>query len=184
MVLLWANLPIADSWLRAVFLSTRNLSFELVEGNLLQQPVDQVTVQQDPFHGQPCEAYLQHACKTILGRAEVECEIEPGTKCKAEEVELIQGDLLDADISQATHIFVSSLCFGEKLLALWLQAEVTRKLGREASALRCAATLTALPQSRAAGLRYRGSVFAEMTWTGVEGTRVWLYELQGKRDHP
>eukprot|EP00439_Symbiodinium_sp_Y106_P052047 s15_g6.t4 len=93
-----------------------------------------------------------------------------------QEVELIQGDLLDADISQATHIFVSSLCFGEELLA-----EVTRKLGREASALRCAATLTALPQSRAAGLRYRGSVFAEMTWTGVEGTRVWLYELRSSR---
>ncbi|CAE7324407.1 unnamed protein product [Symbiodinium natans] len=90
-----------------------------------------------------------------------------------EDLVLVQGDLLEADISQATHIFVSSLCFGEELLAA-----VCSKLGREASSLRRAATLTALPHSRAAGLRYTGSVFAEMTWTGVEGTRVWLYERQ------
>ncbi|CAJ1343481.1 unnamed protein product [Effrenium voratum] len=87
-----------------------------------------------------------------------------------EDVHLLQGDMLTADLSQATHIFISSLCLGDHLLG-----KLVEKLSREATSLHSLASLRALPRSRTAGFCYVGSIYAEMTWTGVEGTRVLLY---------
>ncbi|CAJ1422810.1 unnamed protein product [Effrenium voratum] len=87
-----------------------------------------------------------------------------------EDVHLLQGDMLTADLSQATHIFISSLCLGDHLLG-----KLVEKLSREATSLNSLASLRALPRSRTAGFCYVGSIYAEMTWTGVEGTRVLLY---------
>eukprot|EP00434_Breviolum_minutum_P008394 symbB.v1.2.007407.t2/scaffold452.1/size203995/20 len=56
----------------------------------------------------------------------------------AEEVQLLKGDLLDVDISEATHVYVSSLCFPESLIF-----DVSMKL-KEAPQLRAVASLQPL----------------------------------------
>ncbi|CAE8586064.1 unnamed protein product, partial [Polarella glacialis] len=88
-----------------------------------------------------------------------------------QQVMFIEGDLLAADVSQATHIYLSSLCFGDDLMA-----STVGKLASEARSLEKIASLRPLPKSREAGFRYTGSVMVEMTWTDAQGTRVLLYE--------
>lgn len=100
-----------------------------------------------------------------------------------EDVKLVEGDMLAADVGEATHIFLSSLCFGPQLME-----QITEKLSKEAVKLQCLATLRALPRSNSV-FRYTGAVFAEMTWTGVEGTAIRLYSLTRicaleNSDHP
>ncbi|CAL1151479.1 unnamed protein product [Cladocopium goreaui] len=100
-----------------------------------------------------------------------------------QDVKLVEGDMLAADVGEATHIFLSSLCFGPQLME-----QITEKLSKEAVKLQCLATLRALPRSNSV-FRYTGAVFAEMTWTGVEGTAIRLYSLTRicaleNSDHP
>lgn len=59
-----------------------------------------------------------------------------------QDVKLVEGDMLAADVGEATHIFLSSLCFGPQLME-----QITEKLSKEAVKLQCLATLRALPRS-------------------------------------
>ncbi|CAL1129630.1 unnamed protein product [Cladocopium goreaui] len=86
----------------------------------------------------------------------------------AEEVQLLKGDLLDADISEATHVYVSSLCFPESLMF-----DVTVKL-KQAPRLRAAASLQPLALSAKPRL-----LALPMSWTKRQGpgTIAYLYEF-------
>lgn len=87
------------------------------------------------------------------------------------QVRLLQGDLLSANVGEATHVYLSSLCFDDHMME-----QIVQKLKTEASCLQSIASLRALPGSRVAGFRYKGSVDVEMSWTGAPGTRVRIYE--------
>ncbi|CAK0834695.1 unnamed protein product [Prorocentrum cordatum] len=80
----------------------------------------------------------------------------------AADVQLLEGDLLLADLAEATHVYLSSLCFGDALLA-----RVAERLVRDAPRLRAVASLRALPSGRPPGLRYTGSVEAAAALPGV-----------------
>jgi hypothetical protein len=99
------------------------------------------------------------------------------------EVEFLLLDLLQSDLSQATHIYIASLCFPDALMH-----HIARKLGQDAPKLQCVATLRQFPRMESfcekrgirkdsdddelvtnnsnafKGMRKR-SVFVEMTWT-------------------
>lgn len=62
---------------------------------------------------------------------------------RAAVVDLCEGDLFHLDISKATHIYVSSLCFSEEMLQ-----QLVDKLENEGSMLQCVASLRMLPLSR------------------------------------
>ena len=79
------------------------------------------------------------------------------------DLDLLEADLLEADVRDATHIYLSSLCFGDDLMA-----KIVLKLKAEAQCLRRIASLRSLPCSREAGFRYTGDVDVEMTWTGAQ----------------
>lgn len=87
----------------------------------------------------------------------------------AEAVQLLQGDLLAADVSKATHIFVASLCFNDALLD-----RLTDKLANEATRLRTVATLRRFPQGLP-GFNITGRIRIETSWNG-KGEVTWLYE--------
>lgn len=88
------------------------------------------------------------------------------------DLDLLEADLLEADVRDATHIYLSSLCFGDDLMA-----QIVHKLKAEARCLRRIASLRSLPCSREAGFRYTGDVDVEMTWTGAQGSGVCLYDV-------
>ncbi|CAE7708954.1 unnamed protein product [Symbiodinium sp. CCMP2456] len=93
------------------------------------------------------------------------CEEEASPE---DEVEFIQGDLLEADISDVTHVYLSSLCFDEATLFASAQ-----KVQQEARQLRGVASLQPLPL-----LRKVGELLLPMSWTsrGGLGTMAYLYE--------
>mmetsp|Transcript_9172 Transcript_9172/g.12190 ORF Transcript_9172/g.12190 Transcript_9172/m.12190 type:complete len:290 (-) Transcript_9172:209-1078(-) len=85
-------------------------------------------------------------------------------------LELLEGDLLMGDISEATHIYVSSLCFPPETMQ-----KLEYKLAREVASsrkLQCVATLKAFPGNLlgAPGVRY-----VEMSWTKPLGNPVYFY---------
>ncbi|CAE7668668.1 unnamed protein product [Symbiodinium sp. CCMP2592] len=93
------------------------------------------------------------------------CEEEASPE---DEVEFVQGDLLDADISHVTHVYLSSLCFDEATLFASAQ-----KLQQEGRQLRGVASLQPLPL-----LRKVGELLLPMSWTSGRGlgTMAYLYE--------
>ncbi|CAE7324542.1 unnamed protein product [Symbiodinium pilosum] len=102
----------------------------------------------------------QRLLKEVAGR---EDEASP-----EDEVEFVQGDLLEADISEVTHIYLSSLCFEESMLFAAAQ-----KVQQEARNLRGLASLQPLPY-----LRKVGELMLPMSWTRPRGlgTMAYLYE--------
>ena len=87
------------------------------------------------------------------------------------EVEFIEGDLLQADISNVTHIFVSSLCFTNEMIGM---LEV--KLIKEAPKLECVASLKKFPN-----MGYPNSVhYLEMSWTKPFGLPVYFYKCNNE----
>lgn len=87
-------------------------------------------------------------------------------------VELLQGDLFRLDVSEATHIYVASLCFSDEMIHV-----LADKLAAEASNLRCVATLQPFPPTDAFGSNPRME-FVEMSWTKArgEGCAVYFYD--------
>lgn len=98
-------------------------------------------------------------------------------------VELHEGDLFDLDISQATHLYVSSLCFAEDTLV-----RIVKKIEREGVALQIVASLRLLPSvddreivslKRVSLGRHPWMEYVEMSWTKArgDGCRVYLYTV-------
>jgi hypothetical protein len=100
-------------------------------------------------------------------------------------VELHEGDLFDLDISQATHLYISSLCFSEDMLV-----RIVEKIEREGIALQIVASLRLLPLPYDRGSENLSSKrvrlgrnpwmeYVEMSWTKArgDGCRVYLYTV-------
>eukprot|EP00747_Dinoflagellata_sp_TGD_P211741 gnl/TRDRNA2_/TRDRNA2_84931_c0_seq3.p1 gnl/TRDRNA2_/TRDRNA2_84931_c0~~gnl/TRDRNA2_/TRDRNA2_84931_c0_seq3.p1 ORF type:complete len:412 (-),score=68.51 gnl/TRDRNA2_/TRDRNA2_84931_c0_seq3:222-1457(-) len=98
----------------------------------------------------------------------------------SEEVQLIEGDIFQVDISKATHIYVSSLCFDNEMLI-----RLALKLETEAPRLRAIAALRAFPNG-VSGFVERRLVEAEMTWSKrfLGGSHVHLYERGSEHVRP
>jgi hypothetical protein len=95
-------------------------------------------------------------------------------------IELYEGDLFELDISKATHIYLSSLCFTETMLD-----RIVDKIEAEGSALKIVASLRLLPlrsnqSSRVVALGNRPwQEFVEMTWNrGGDGCPVYFYVVK------
>ncbi len=95
-------------------------------------------------------------------------------------IELYEGDLFKLDISNATHIYVSSLCFSEQMLEMLVE-----KIEREATSLQVIASLRMLPlkKNNDDALVKIGSFpwqeWIEMSWS-KEGSSVYLYAVKSK----
>ena len=90
--------------------------------------------------------------------------------------ELLQGDLFDADLSTATHIYVASLCFPHDLMVRLedrLQEQREDRGGSNTSVLQWVATLQPFPNNFG-GIRPVVR-FMEMSWTKPLGCAVYLY---------
>ena len=105
-------------------------------------------------------------------------------------VELYEGDLFDLDISQATHLYISSLCFSEDMLV-----RIVEKIEREGVALQIVASLRLLPVVDDRGIEHVSSKrvslgrnpwmeYVEMSWTKArgDGCRVYLYTVTENAD--
>lgn len=101
-------------------------------------------------------ARLRSAALALAGRAD-----EGGSSYAAnvQGLELLQGDLFAADVSQATHIYVASLCFSGDMLL-----RVARKLADEAPRLQTVVSLARFPKG-IHGYRHERIIEAQMTWT-------------------
>lgn len=97
-------------------------------------------------------------------------------------VELHEGDLYSLDISEATHIYVSSLCFSEDMLE-----RLVEKIELEGGRLKVLASLRLLPLRKKDGrqsIRRLGrkpwTEFIEMSWTkgSGDGCPVYFYKAE------
>ena len=103
-------------------------------------------------------------------------------------VDLYEGDLFELDISQATHLYVSSLCFSEDMMK-----RLVAKIEQEGSSLKIVASLRLLPSLRDDNKNARrtrtkraflGSnpwmEFIEMSWTKArgDGCPVYFYSVK------
>lgn len=89
-------------------------------------------------------------------------------------VQLLEGDFLEADLADVTHLYVSSLCLGEGTLR-----RLAAKLQTHAPKLRAVATLRPF-RGGLKGFYMAGSVLAEMSWSDSQGTRVTVYRKRIK----
>jgi len=94
---------------------------------------------------------------------------EPSVLDNGRRLSLVQGDLFQQDLSHATHIFVSSLCFTEEMME-----KLAIKLKGDHESLpkvRCVATLKELPN-----FKYSRVEKVEMSWTRPHGCSVYFYD--------
>eukprot|EP00980_Cylindrotheca_fusiformis_P013087 scaffold3281_cov129-Cylindrotheca_fusiformis.AAC.6 len=82
-------------------------------------------------------------------------------------VEFVEGDIFHSDISKATHIYVSSLCFTPVMIQ-----DLESKVKHEATCLECIASLTKLERLGKASVCY-----IEMSWTKPNGLPVYFYRF-------
>lgn len=125
------------------------------------------------------------------GRSMVEQHEQDNNHNILSRLELHKGDLFDLDISHATHIYVSSLCFSDDMLV-----RLVGKIEREGKALQIVASLRLLPIINEYGsengdfkLARLGSnpwmEYVEMSWTKAargDGCRVYLYAVKNVMD--
>lgn len=86
------------------------------------------------------------------------------------ELELHQGDLFNLDISDATHIYASSLCFTDGMMA-----KLAAKLNSEAPSLQSVASLRQFPPGTLFGIDTPHSELVEMSWTKTQGQGCGVY---------
>jgi hypothetical protein len=114
--------------------------------------------------------------------------IEEDDKNIASTVDLNEGDLFELDISRATHIYVSSLCFSEDMMKRLLA-----KIELEGISLQIVASLRPFPSSRNENKNAHGAIkkratlgsnpwkeYIEMSWTKArgDGSPVYLYSVK------
>lgn len=110
------------------------------------------------------------------------------------DLELINGDFRESDLSEATHIYISSLCFTEDMMY-----QIAKKIEQDAPNVQCIATLCSLPSDfQRKGIRDRinfeviyktfglieRTEFVEMSWTEYSntGSTVYIYSRPDKLD--
>jgi hypothetical protein len=84
-------------------------------------------------------------------------------------VELIQEDLLQIDLSTATHVYVASLCFPPSLMQ-----QLEDKLLQQSTKLKCVASLKRFPHDLG---RSPFVMHMEMSWTKPYGCPVYIYQM-------
>jgi Histone methylation protein DOT1 len=66
-------------------------------------------------------------------------------------LELLEGDIFEADVSEVTHLYIASLCFSDSMME-----RLAAKLDKEATRLQCVATLRNFPgEFKRKGIRDR-----------------------------
>ena len=86
-------------------------------------------------------------------------------------LDIYEGDLYELDISTATHVYVASLCFTNKMMD-----RLAKKLVGEGDRLQCVATLKEFPeeyQKNLGGIPIKK--FVEMSWTKARGNGCTVY---------
>lgn len=81
----------------------------------------------------------------------------------ADGVRLHQGDMLEQDISNVTHLYLASLCFSDSLMV-----RLAAKISTEGVNVLCVATLLPFP-SELRGFEVSGTLRANMSWTRERG---------------
>ena len=83
------------------------------------------------------------------------------------ELNLLQGDLFQMDISTATHIYIASLCFTDEMMDA-LSAKISKEGGEQ---LQYVATLKPFPTDfeMNSGLNRKEAKYVEMSWTKPRG---------------
>jgi len=107
--------------------------------------------------------------------------IEHNKDSEASGIELHEGDLFQLDISKATHIYASSLCFSDQMMEMLVD-----KIEREATSLQVVASLRLLPlkETNKNALvkvgRNPWQEWIEMSWTKArgEGCPVYIYSVE------
>lgn len=89
-------------------------------------------------------------------------------------VELLEGDFLEADLTDVTHLYVSSLCLSGGTLR-----RLAERLTAHAPKLQAVATLRPF-RGGLKGFYVAASVSAEMSWSELQGTRVTVYRKRIK----
>lgn len=86
-------------------------------------------------------------------------------------VRLVEGDMLDQDISNVTHLYLASLCFCDSLMV-----RLAEKISAEGVNVVSVATLMQFP-SELHGFEVSGTLRANMSWTSQrgEGASVTMY---------
>lgn len=79
--------------------------------------------------------------------------------------ELYEEDLFSADVSNATHVYVSSLCFTHQMME-----RLETKLRTQAVKLEVVASLQMFPSATVSGTSY-----VQMSWTEPYGCQVYFY---------
>ena len=96
-------------------------------------------------------------------------------------IQLYEGDLFKLDISKATHIYASSLCFSPQMLEMLVE-----KIEREATSLQVIASLRMLPlkENNDKALvkigRNSWQEWIQMSWAN-EGSSVYLYTVESNK---
>lgn len=109
--------------------------------------------------------------------------------CSSAVIDLIQGDLFELDISKATHMYLSSLCFSDSMLD-----RIVHKIETEGFSLQIVASLRLLPLRKSGdhskGKEIRDNLrevrlgekpwmeFIEMSWTRGDGCPVYFYSVK------
>jgi len=97
---------------------------------------------------------------------------EHASCCNEASVQFIQGDLFEVDVTDASHIYVASLCFTSEMME-----RLGDKLANEASRLKCVATLKPFPKRLDWRFGTPTVEYVEMSWTKSrgEGCAVYFY---------
>ena len=114
---------------------------------------------------------LQPLAEETRRKIPTEQDIIPTAK-----LDLVEGDFLEADLSEATHIYISSLCFTEDMMY-----KIAKKIESDAPNVQCVATLKSFPSqfekkgikdrinfevvNKAFGRLIDRTEFVEMSWT-------------------
>ena len=93
-----------------------------------------------------------------------------GAPCTEAQVDFQQGDLFQADVSDATHVYIASLCFTNDMME-----RVADKLASEALGLRCVATLKEFPKRFQWRFGNAKVDYVEMSWTKPRGEGCLVY---------
>ena len=138
-------------------------------------------------HQHALTAWDQIKSKADSIRKDMSCQ-NGGIIYSPSTVEFVHADFLEADLTEVTHMYISSLCFTEDMMY-----EIAAKLEHGAPNLQCVATLRAFPmQFEKKGILYRKNYevgrklfgtmirrteYVEMSWTSLisNGNAVYIY---------
>lgn len=113
----------------------------------------------------------RHAWRWLLTSGHVQA-IRGTTKDISEHFAMVkfsQGNFFHAEITNVTHMYISSVCFNDGMMK-----KLSDKLAREAASMQVVASLRQFP-SGVAGFETAGQVDVDMSWTHGSGKSTSLY---------